>query len=259
MRKLIAAAVLGLACLPVAVSQAAVTVYAQYNLGEAGSLAGAENLPQDSVGGHNFTNAFGSSTVTATGGAVNNGAYVTTGQYSGWIGTNAFSTLPTDNVGYGIWVKATNTGDQGPVTAVGSMGIDLIDSWAPSIYYVDFFGSPATFTADTWTHLAMIRQNGTTTFYANGVAQGAPTTLAFNPDSYSTPGLAMDPKYDGTDPANQGIFFQGGMDDFRVVSFSGTDSTASILNSLTAPVPEPTSLGLLLTAGVLMSRRSRKA
>ena len=138
-------------------------------------------------------------------------------------------------------------------TAGGAGGFKIsldANGWGASHHDVAWIGTDGgqvgSFTADTWTHLALIRSGGVTDFFIDGVSQGltyggAPTNLSAH--------LSVSP---GGVP-----YFDGHLDEARVVTFTTGESTANILNALTA-VPEPSSTALLGLGGLALILRRRK-
>lgn len=243
-------------------SSAAVTLYAEFHLGEIGSL-GAANLPQDSSGnGRHFVNEInGGSTTVGTSGVVAPGssAYLNSagGGDEGWYSSGLFSGLATDDFAFGVFASAASLGaTQGDIFTVGGSGGSLKlslagNGWAASAHNVAWIGSAdgvsGSFTADTWVHLALIRSGGATSFYINGVAQGG--SFGGTPVN-DTPHLSVAP--------GGSAYFDGLMDEARVVTFSPGEPTSNILNALQG-IPEPSTamLGGLAAIGLLRRRRQR--
>jgi hypothetical protein len=245
------------------VAPATIVMYAEYHLGEAGSL-GTNNTPQDSSGNNrNFASDISGSTATVgTSGVFAPGstAYLDTSDTAkndGWSSTNLFSDLPTDNFAFGIYVRAASntSATQGYIFSTGNVtnSFNLClssNGWAASAQSQAWIspsgGVSGSFASDTWVHLALIRSSGTTTFYINGVANGTYTGAPIN----GTPLLSV--------TAGNTQFFDGQMDEARVVTFGSGDSTTSILNALQA-VPEPGAwVSLLGGCGVLLGLRRRR-
>jgi hypothetical protein len=77
--------------------------------------------------------------------------------------------------------------------------------------------------SSTWTHVAVVRYNGTTTLYVNGVSGGTTTSLGnmTDPDWIIGGG-----RYGGSSP----VSFNGYIDDLRI-----TKGVARYTTSFTAP------------------------
>ncbi|MBN8457129.1 MAG: autotransporter-associated beta strand repeat-containing protein [Verrucomicrobia bacterium] len=219
-------------------AQATIATFAEYHLGETGSL-GANNLPLDGSGnGRHLTSPINGG-YTSVGSAAfhslaaNSTAYLDTSLTGGegFYSTNLFASLPTDNFAFGVFARAASmSGTQGDVfTLGGSNGAFKLslasNGWASSAHNAAWIGSSGgisgSFTADTWVHLAMIRAGGTTTFYINGIAQGS--TYAGAP-AHNTPHLSVDP--------GGSNYFDGQIDEARVLTFDPGDTTADILAAL---------------------------
>ena len=239
-------------------ANAATTLYAEYHLGEPGSL-GASNEPLDAVGSRNIDTTINPSPVTIGGPGARAGssAFLDTSDPadSGYYHTSNFSDLPTDNFAIGVYARAMALigANQGTVFGTGDGGFDIslqANGWAGSIFNVAWVGEPGgvtgSFTPDTWTHLALVRADGISTFYIDGVAQdgtfdGAPVN--------SLPHVSVSP--------GGGSYFDGGIDEIRVVTFDSGEPISSVLGGLTA-VPEPSSLSLLLVGFMAtLGRRKR--
>lgn len=254
---------LAISLLGMASSHAAVTLYAEYRLGETGSL-GASNRPLDSSGnGKNMANEIsGATTSTGTAGVSAPGSthYLDTSGTGdqGWYSSNLYSSAPTlalDNFAFGIYARAAeNTAaTRGDVFTVGgsngSFKLSLgSNGWAASVHELAWIGSSngtvGSFTANQWAHLALIRSGGTTTFYINGIAQAGTTALT---PVINTPHLSVDP--------NGTAYFDGHLDEARVVTFTSGESTANILNTLAVPEPSSALLGGLGMLALLRRRR----
>lgn len=238
-------------------ASAAVTLVDQYHLGEAGSLSGTTQLPQDSVGTRHFTGnqSGGTATVGTTGVSVpGSTAYLNTSNTAnseGWHSAD-YTGFDTDNFGFGIYVNAAaNTAaTQGDVftlgNANGAYALTLYSTgWVASAKGVAFIGSAGTFTADEWVHLAIIRSEGVSTFYMNGVAQGTGYGVA------PVQGLA----HLSANPGGA-TYYDGKLDEARVITFTSGESTANILNALAVPEPSSALLGGLGMLALLRRRRA---
>lgn len=231
---------------PVA-AHATIVPFADYPLGEAGSLGGS-NKPQDTSGqGRNFgDDVNGGSAVVGSASfhpnALGSTAYIDTSNSNneGWYSGGLYNSLPTNNFAFGVFARAASlsntTGDvftTGDTT--GSFKLSLEgNGWAASCHNVDWIGNgggtTGSFQPDTWVHLAIIRSAGVTTFYIDGVAQGS--TFAGTP-VHNTPHMSVQP--------GGGAYFDGQIDEARVVTFGAGESTAKILTALQQGVI-PTSL-----------------
>ena len=245
-------------------ANAAISLFAEYHLGEIGSL-GPTNLPLDSSPAlRNFINEInGSSASVVTGGTAAAGSteYLSTAGAGseGWYSSGLFTGLATDNFAFGVFVKASSLGaTEGDIFTLGgsngSFKLSLAgNGWAASAHNVAWIGADSgvagSFVPDAWVHLALIRNSGTTTFFINGVAQG--NTFGGTP-AHDTPHISVAP--------GGATYFDGGIDEARVVTFSAGESTPNILNALQVPEPGSASLilgGLALMAG-LRRRRSHQ-
>ncbi len=220
-----------LAALPAA---ATVTRYADFPLGEAGSL-GSNNRPQD-VSGNNrhFTaDSGGATAITGTAGVAAPGSttFLDTSAASdqSWSGGPSLGGV-TDNFAIGIYARAASNAaaNQGDIlcsagSGDGTFKLSLASGWVASAHNIVYIGTTATFTPNTWAHLALIRSGGQTTFFVNGVAQGAsygpaPTLGAVCLGSFG--GISV---------------FDGQMDDARIVTFSAGETPLHILAALQSP------------------------
>ncbi|MGL5019972.1 MAG: beta strand repeat-containing protein [Luteolibacter sp.] len=229
-------------------SQAQVTLYAEYHLGEALSLSGVNKLPQDSSGNtRHFPSQIGGSTalVQTTGvSATGSTAYLDTsmaGNQGFFFNDNAlFTGLGTNNFAFGIYARggtgATAAAAAGDVFQLGANSNNTYKlslestGWRASSANISFIGTTAAFTTNTWVHLALIRNNGQTAFFVNGVQQGgnfatAPTIGA--PYLSQAPGNAANANFDGH------------IDEARIVTFPAGEPTANILSVLTNSVVVP--------------------
>jgi len=243
----------------VASSPAAVTLYAEYLLGESGSL-GALNRPLDSSGNsRNFTDEInGANTSVLTTGveAPGSTAYLSTAGTGdeGWFGAD-LSLLATDNFAFGIYLRSNTSDTRGNAFllggADGAFGVGLSNNgWSAGSFDVAWIGPSQgvnnSFVANTWTHLAVIRSGGTSTFYIDGAAQTGTFTGV---PVHGSGRLSVE-------PASSGRFFDGDMDSARVVTFTAGESASNVINAL--QVPEPTSALLVGLGGLgLLLRRRR--
>jgi autotransporter-associated beta strand protein len=230
-----------------ATSDATIVPFAEYLLGEAGSL-GANNKPQDSTGNsrHYSDDINGGSATTGNASfhpnATGSTAYLDTSGSGneGWYSGNMFSSLPTDNFAFGVFARAAGMGEQnGDVfTLSGSSGAFKLslegNGWGASSHNVAWIGgdggAAGSFQADTWVHLALVRSEGLTTFYIDGVAQGLPHGGL---PVHGAPHMSVNP--------GGSSYFDGHIDEARVVTFSPGEPVADIITALQQGVV-PTSL-----------------
>lgn len=237
-------------------SPAAIIDVLRYRLGEAGSFSGS--LPLDTVGGYDMTNAFGGFTpggVTST----MYQPYSTNATAFGPSSSGAYGAdstgLPADNFAVEIWARVSdvnqtfnnyfvlNGNTVGSVSFHAGSGV-----WAASYFNVAWVGAAAgagqTATANAWTNLAIIRSNGTSTFYINGVAQ-AGTTLAAPSYGVATAGIHL-----AVTPGNTSHFV-GDLDEARIFTFDPNVDDPVAALSFNA-IPEPSSLALLAFGAISM-------
>ena len=219
-----------------AVSHAAVTNVAWYRLGEndpgaasgvvvsgfTTNLIGSQNLIP--FGSPRYTNRFATTAASQVGSSLSvnfNG----TSQYL----SNAIISSAVDNFGLEVWVKPNAT-DSGNRTIVYN-GNPTVNGWgliqrAGTEYRASLGGmtafGPAIAAAGVWAHLALVRDNGTTTFYVNGVATG--TSLGVPLPATNSFMIGAHPQF----AAN--TWFNGAVDEVRVFTFApGQFSTNDLL------------------------------
>jgi 1-phosphatidylinositol phosphodiesterase len=151
------------------------------------------------------------------------GTYGTNGLVTGLDGSTAL----TDNFGIELWVKPNDTTGTKCLAYNGHSGTSGWGLYQFDANYGVLFGGRAIFgsgpaTAGVWTHLALVRNNGTATLYVNGVASGTV------PDSPNVPAgrFAV-----GAQPQSLAAeFFAGALDEVRVFTFQpGQFSPDSLL------------------------------
>lgn len=248
-----------MAILPAAVSHGSVFTFAEYHLGEAGSLETNPPYPLNSNGYNRHFNtvspsvsgsvrwtvvnsvpaaATGSTAGVDTSAALKQGADFYS--YPGgpiYPGGPSFPPgppspllgLPGNNFAFGIFARAPESSltAGGNVFATGSCALSLgPQGWRAQAATNAFIrGQAGNFTADTWVHLALIRANNETRFYINGVDQGG---ASFAEPSHNFPTLAGSSSLED---------FNGMMDEARVVTFSPGEPVANILAALQAATP----------------------
>jgi hypothetical protein len=250
-------------------SQAAITMVAEYHLGEAGSLGASNSSLLDSASGgtpsgaQNMDGNAGSPSGTSVGTvgvfAPGSTAYLdTSATNAGWYNNSGnMTTLPTDNFAFGIYARTATLQSRdifilGASNGAFKLSMDS-NGWGGSSHNAAWIGNAngtsGSFTANAWVHLALVRTSGATAFYIDGVQQGS--TYAGAP-VHDTPHISVIP--------GGGIFFSGNLDEARIVTFDAADAgvgNINVLNTLQA-VPEPSS-ALLGGIGMLCLLRRRRA
>ncbi len=157
---------------------------------------------------------------------------------SGSYGTNLLVTSVYDNFGLELWVKPDATNG---LRCLAHNGIPNANGWGLYInngQYRGLFGGiayigSATAPTNAWTHLALVRDNGVTTFYVNGISNAS---FANSPNVPSTrftvaANLAADA-------------FVGALDEIRVFNFApGTFSASDLLYGATFLVTSTANAG----------------
>ncbi|MDE2083793.1 MAG: LamG domain-containing protein [Xanthomonadaceae bacterium] len=239
--------VLTIAVLP---AQATVTVLNQWHMGEAdaGATAGGAGAAStvDSVGAFNLNKVgaptYASDVPPRIGSTLSMAFNGTTDEYNN---TTAVASALTDNFGIEAWVKSngSTTGN----AAIAYNGNTSTAGWGIyrfganyGVLYGGNIGAPVTPISTQWMELALVRDNGTTTFYVNGVAS---YTTAVGPNAPAG-GVGI-----GGNPLLSGFeLFDGKIDEVRIFSFAPGAFSVGDLN-LPPPVPTPAlslrALGLL--------------
>lgn len=238
-----------------------------YELGEPGSF-NVNTVALDSVGSTNFigkgSRVPSTSTVSPSPISTTYTHFDNTGSfgsdYSGNYGAD-FSGFATDNFAVELWVRTSdvtvqgNSGDIAEIfrmgTVNGSLEFYLRNDGLWMAGYKDqaYIGSGSAAVADEWVNLAVIRDDGNTAFYVNGVQLGGTTSVA--PVHNAGAGhIAI-----GSGAANT---FTGDIDNIRMFTFDVSDDPVAALtyNNI---IPEPSSAALLLGIGALatLTRRRR--
>jgi hypothetical protein len=257
-----------LTSLSVGTANAAIIMVAEYHLGEAGSLGASNSSLIDSAtggtpsGAQNMDGTAGNPSGTSVGTvgvfAPGSTAYLdTSATNAGWY-TNSgnMATLPTDNFAFGIYARTATLQSKdifilGGGTGAFKLSMDS-NGWGASSSNVSWIGNSngtsGSFTANTWVHLALVRNNGSTAFYIDGVQQGS--TYGGVP-VHDTAHISV---------ASGGVsYFNGNLDEARVVTFDVADAGAGNINVLNAlqAIPEPSSV-LLGGLGMLALLRRRR-
>lgn len=236
-------------------AQAVVTTQSLYRLGEAdtgaaaGSPGAASTLPSvGSVALNRVGNpVYSAQTPAGIGSSLSMSFNGTTDRYGGAVISTA-----TDNFGIEAWVRSNGRVTDNAAIAYngnsGSSGYGLYrigGNWAALYGGVLFFGDPVP-VGTQWTHLAVVRAGGVSTFYVNGVARGS-TPSAPNPPAggFGIGGNAV---------LAINEFFDGQIDDVRHFTFAPGQFNVSDLNLSrpdfrAIPVNDPTGIAVL---GVLI-------
>lgn len=204
-------------------TQPAMSQVAWYRLGEndpgAGSGGAVNRTTTDVIGDHPL-NSFGAPVYS---GSVSTNAAGRLGsslaaQFSGNLQylSNAVGFTARDNFGLEAWVNAAGPAAAHQVIAyngdTGLNGWGIVqsgDQYLALLGGVAFFGSGEAIPG-AWTHLALVRDNGLSTFYVNGLPRGS------TPDAPNAAagGFAL-----GARPTSPGEFFAGSVDEARVFTF----------------------------------------
>jgi len=169
--------------------------------------------------------------------------------------SNAVVSTAIDNFGMEAWVKPNATA--GGNRTIVCNGSPTASGWAfiqhggteftASLGGVAGFGSGAA-AAGTWTHLALVRDNGTATFYVNGVASGTSASVPIP----ATNGfiLAVHPQF------VVNTWFNGAIDEVRVFTFAagGFSTNDLLLNRIfTLPATNITATNATLNGSANLS------
>jgi hypothetical protein len=168
--------------------------------------------------------------------------------------TNAVPSTATDNFGLEAWVNPTaldgfNFAVSNGANTNGGWGIVQVGgNWSVIHSGVALSAPGPAVELNTWTHLAMVRDNGLTTLYVNG----APTAATIAP----APSAPLDYFMIGANKVAAGFEgrFKGAIDDVRVFEFNpGEFNPATDLSY--PPVPEPSTAALAFAAIAVVAGR----
>lgn len=250
-------AILLVLCAGLLPAAATVTTQAHYRMGEGGAPAGKQ--PQD-VSGNNrhFISSINGGSVTigpASPAAGSTQAYVFNGGDQGFY--DAGYNAPENNVGIEAWVRIGNLaqvnrnifgtgGNTAGLNFVFDAGQGGLRAAIAGISWVGNAYMPAS--TGEWVHVALVRNNGTATFYVNGQARGATTTAA--PTDGSVFHLAVN--------SGGSLYFNGAIDELRVFTFTaGQFSPSDLLYAPPAPEPlivaQPSSIAVPTGASATLS------
>jgi alpha-tubulin suppressor-like RCC1 family protein len=149
-------------------------------------------------------------------------------------GTNALVSTVVDNFGLEAWVNPSALAGDHMIVYNGHSGTS---GWGLNLangFYSVLFGGVQVIGSvpagnNVWTHLALVRDGGVTTFYANGIASATSTATPNVPGGLF--GVANAPNPPGA------AVFQGLLDEVRVFTFApGQFNTNDLLLSF-GPIP----------------------
>jgi hypothetical protein len=171
-------------------------------------------------------------------------SFAGTGATPGYF-ANSVASSATDNFFLEAWVKPSGTSTaNGAIAFNGSAGSSngygLFQSG--SNYEVRLGDSGvmvAPLTAGTWTHVALVRNNGTTSLYINGTEANSGSAAPTTPTTYFRIGES--------DISNYG--FSGLIDEVRFAEFSAGSFSTSMLNI--SAIPEPSTYAAIAGAAML--------
>jgi hypothetical protein len=252
-----------------------VTNFAYYRLGEAdpGAAAGqATTSSIDSAGTHNLTVAYvpgpppGAtySSDVASGAAQRAGSSLSLDVHNGYATTASILSSATDNFALEVWAKPTGSaGTQiiaynGQPTLSG-WGIERVGDNVVAVFGDNDHnpaypgGLPVTITVgsspvvlDQWTHLALVRNNGTATFYVNGVPSGSTTTGGNVPAAR----FALS-AYPNSVSVGR---FSGWVDEVRIITFAaGAFDPSDLLYAANAPALTAQFVNNITTSGATLN------
>jgi hypothetical protein len=254
-------------------TSAAVTAQAWYHLGETGTLPGG--LPVDSSGnGNNMNDGFsefetvhvspnspggplGTSGVTSTASSEwgRNGDVIIAARDEYYVSGDNFGieawVLPFGN-GYNIFCCAGSHNNTAQIFASGAdstgfyIGVkDNLDgtySFVAAVITdtngVSQVGDPLPLNTNSWTHLAVVRNQGTNTFYVNGIANGPSNTDMPSTNVPTGTGLQNGMRL-GASGGDQ-LAFRGLIDEARAFTFSPGGFAVSDLLYPSASFARPT-------------------
>lgn len=239
-RFLVRAAAAALIC-AAGVAQAVVTTVAYYKLGDAdpGAVVGATaaNPTLASVGAVNLPRIgtpiySAQSIVRPTPIAV-----AFNGSTDGFRVAAPISSV-TDNFGIEAWVNPTSIAGNSVIAYNGNTSTAGGGIFRQGNAYGVLYGGNVLLVVansvvlNQWTHLAIVRNAGTTTIYKNGVAIGSTATGPNVPSG----GFSV-----GVNPIVAGEFFSGEIDEVRMFTFApGQFATSDLLSGLSYTPPAPT-------------------
>ncbi|MBI1370027.1 MAG: hypothetical protein GC162_15405 [Planctomycetes bacterium] len=248
-------------CLSIgATAHAAVTDLAVYHLtGTAGDPAG---LPVDSSGnGNDFAGGtvppapvYSGDVPVGTGGGTS--VSFPTGPSGFYFTTAAF---PEDNFGFEVWAKTTQAAADGHLLGNSSNASGIEVGTTGNNFYAAIssvaFVAQVPIVDNVWTHLALVRDNGTTSFYINGVFI-ASSALAPIPLPNSGPPFPIGANAHFGVDAGGSSGYEGLADEAHFFTFDPGAFEVGDLSFFAAPAPAALPSGLVLMS-MLAGRRRR--
>lgn len=154
---------------------------------------------------------------------------------SGAYGIGSLVSNLQDNFGVEAWVKPSSVSGSQMIVYNGHTGTSGWGIFINNSTYSVLFGGRVVFgsapaTANVWTHLALVRNSGLSTFYVNGAPAGTSPVIPGLPTGNFA--IAAPPQNPVTD------FFAGPIDEVRVFTFPGGQfSTNDLLLNATPAIP----------------------
>ena len=202
------------------------TVIAEYPMGEAGTVD-ANNWPQDStIYGHHLT-AGVIPTLHTNDAAPNSTAYLRYPGTHGNYGPTPAPSIPASNYVMEAWVRvaAADVGQEdSTIVTLGNQNgcyqfVYRSAGWALARFKVAFVSQTDVLEADTWTHLAVVRDGGITRFLINSVEYATETTAPVNNGQLHV----------AVPPGGKESKFKGDIDNLRVFRFEGSFNVDDLL------------------------------
>ncbi|MDB6067986.1 MAG: LamG domain protein jellyroll fold domain protein [Pedosphaera sp.] len=237
--------------------RAAITEADYWRMGEndPSNKPGAATFSTDPIGGRTLNLAAGPlyATLSSSSAIASTGSTSCMEFLAGAYGLASLIPSVTNNFGVELWVNPTNTSQNACLFYNGNSansGWGIFQSGATcqgALGGVGYVGS-GTLAAGTWTHVALVVNNGTATLYINGVAAGSSVNAMANPPTGTYLGM-------GADPVNTSAsHFSGYLDEVRVFTFAaGQFSVNDLLINAGAPNATSGSASNLYSTGATLN------
>ena len=219
--------------LNVTIARATVTVVDYWRMGEndpGATAGGTPSVAVDSVGAFNLTYGGGAadySASVAASASQHTGSSLAVDLANSAYARGSIVSTNVDNFGLEAWVNPA-TAANGQIiayngnTGTSGWGIMVSGSMYSALYGGQVIFGTSTVVPGVWTHVALVRNNGTATLYVNGVVTATSTT----PPGIPTGNFALGAP--PTAPTSQ--FYTGLIDEVRVFTFApGQFSTNDLL------------------------------